>query len=208
MLMQSRAGNPESMLEMWERGDGDEAGLSLLKAAASAGLVEAQYQMGMLVEGSEWLEVAARAGHVKSMLALAERVDGEEGAEWLKRAASTGEIHAVMALALRYQIGGGAITEDHGRAAELYTLAAERGDAAARVNLGLCYLGGRGVPRDDEKGAMHIVQAAESGFAEAQYILGTLHMRGVANVIRDDVYGFRCALISSIPKSPDLHQSG
>lgn len=53
------------------------------------------------------------------------------------------------------------IPQDAARSFELYRLAASQGDPAAYLNLGVCYLHGRGVEVDETKGAAHVVTAAE-----------------------------------------------
>lgn len=55
---------------------------------------------------------------------------------------------------------------------------AERGDAAARAELGRRYYAGEGVPQDDEQAVRWTRLAAEQGHAPAQYSLGLLYFRG------------------------------
>ncbi len=59
------------------------------------------------------------------------------------------------------QVGNMGLPADPERAAELYRLAASKGDAAGYLNLGVCYLHGRGVSTDQVVGAEYVTTAAE-----------------------------------------------
>jgi len=56
--------------------------------------------------------------------------------------------------------------------------AAQRGNAAAQVNLGVMYSNGWGVPRNDATALHWLVTAADAGSARALYNLGIMYMQG------------------------------
>ena len=64
------------------------------------------------------------------------------------------------------------------KAAELYTLAANQGDASAQYNLGLMYDKGQGVAQDYNKAAELYTLAANQGDASAQNNLGLMYDKG------------------------------
>jgi len=67
---------------------------------------------------------------------------------------------------------GGAYEEYLQAEAERYRHAAEKGDAAAQINLGNVYWDGKGVEQDREKAAMWYRRAADQGHATGQQNLG------------------------------------
>ena len=58
----------------------------------------------------------------------------------------------------------------------LYKKAAEKGNAMAQYELGLCYEGGIGVKKDNNEAKKWLRRAAEQGHAEAQYNLGIFYV--------------------------------
>ncbi len=63
------------------------------------------------------------------------------------------------------------VVKDEKRAAELYQLAANQGNADAQCELGKCYEFGKGVVEDQKKPNEYFMLAAESSM-EALYLLG------------------------------------
>jgi TPR repeat protein len=55
---------------------------------------------------------------------------------------------------------------------------AERGDAAAQYNLGVCYDDGEGVAQDHREAANWYRKSALQGYAEAQFTLGFCYQKG------------------------------
>ena len=55
---------------------------------------------------------------------------------------------------------------------------AEKGDADAQYNLGVCYYNGYGVAQDKGEAVKWYRKAAEQGFADAQYWLGVCYYNG------------------------------
>ena len=72
---------------------------------------------------------------------------------------------------------------------------AQRGDASAQYDLGLCYHLGKGVTKDSKQAFYWWRKAAEQGFAVAQYNLGVYYDNGegVAQDYQQAVYWFRKA---------------
>jgi len=68
-----------------------------------------------------------------------------------------------------YQNGRG-VPQDDAEAIKWYLKAAEKGDAAARNNLGWMCQNGRGVPQDDAEAVKWYLKAAEQGNADARII--------------------------------------
>ena len=97
------------------------------------------------------LERAARAGSTAAMMALGDRLVGNDpasAAEWYRQAASQGRIEAMVALGDLYFRGNG-LPADEAQAVRWYGLASNKGSAKAKVYLAECYENGRGgLPRD------------------------------------------------------------
>ncbi len=68
--------------------------------------------------------------------------------------------------------------DDHETAAREFRLLAERGDASARLNLGLMYYNGLGVRRDYTEAVKWFRRAAEQGEAGGQHALGLMYRKG------------------------------
>ena len=56
---------------------------------------------------------------------------------------------------------------------------AEKGDAKAQYNLGICYYNGKGVERSYPKAVEWYEKAANQGLADAQYNLGNCYYNGL-----------------------------
>ena len=72
---------------------------------------------------------------------------------------------------------------------------AEKGDAKAQYNLGICYHEGQDVPKDYVEAVKWFRKAAEQGFADAQFALGSEYRKGegVSKNIAETVKWFRKA---------------
>ncbi len=130
-----------------------------LKAAADRGILEAQYNLGTLLE------------------ARVIRGAAQQAAQLYRRAAERGHTEAQLQLADMLADGRGTAANDV-EAAAWYTRAAELGNAVAQARLGTVYLHGRGVPQDYEAAASWLQRAASRGEASAQGQLGALYMSG------------------------------
>jgi len=67
-------------------------------------------------------------------------------------------------------------------AARYWTEAAESGDARSRFNLGVLYEHGKGVDQDIKQAVVWYRQAAKTGFADAQFSLANILMKGAGPV--------------------------
>jgi serine/threonine protein kinase len=70
------------------------------------------------------------------------------------------------------------VAQDHGKARELYLMAAAQGSAIAKYNLGFMYLHGYGVEPDHPTACAWYERAATQGYDIAQLNLGILYERG------------------------------
>ena len=85
--------------------------------------------------------------------------DLEQGRAALQSAADLEFPHAQSLLAECLMTGGYGFPKDKRKAANLYRLAAERGNAFAQVSLGQCYYSGTGVRKDIEKATQWLTKA-------------------------------------------------
>jgi TPR repeat protein len=167
----------------------------LTRAAAEAGLADAQVRMGNAAENDAaakpgtqdysearaWFEKAAAQNHPVGLLALMRFADSgfggpadlRKGAEYCRRAARAGSIVAMNEMGVRYQKGLG-VPEDNVAAIGWFSLAAQHGQLAAFVNLGHCYETGDGVRQDFDIAGRNYAAAAKQNFAPAQLLLGQL----------------------------------
>lgn len=77
----------------------------------------------------------------------------------------------------RFEHGEG-VSQDYGRAIELYCAAAKRGYAPAQYQLGWLYANGRGVERDDALAAAWFRLAAKRGHSQAKNMLAIMATHG------------------------------
>ena len=80
--------------------------------------------------------------------------------------------------AKNYHYGRNGVAKNLQKAAELYTQAANMGDAEAQHELGNCYALGYGVAKDYKQAVHWYTQAANQGYAAAQYMLGEGYYNG------------------------------
>ena len=105
------------------------------------------------------------------------RVGSKEDIERLQYWVKRGKHWAQHGLGSRYRDGSG-VKKNQTRAAELYALAAEQGDADAQCSLGNFYANGRGVIQSDKKAVEWFLLAAEQGQTNAQYNLSVMYGKG------------------------------
>ena len=126
----------------------------LLKAAEH-GLTEAQYQLGVLYNHA----IFFKKGH------------DEKAQEWSKieywwlKAAEQDNIYAQYMLGVKYDSSNkdqySVIIKDDIKAVYYFKKAANQGDSDAQLDLGSCYMDGRGVEKDWEKAKFWFGKAAE-----------------------------------------------
>jgi hypothetical protein len=90
---------------------------------------------------------------------------------------TTTDAQAQVSLGLDYLDGIG-VEIDHEKAVELFTLAAEQGNADGQYYLGECYYDGDGVKLDYKKAVEWYTLAAEQGHGRAQRQLGSCYQYG------------------------------
>jgi len=102
--------------------------------------------------------------------------------EELLQKAESGELNAQLALAEYCK----SVQKDHASAFHWWNRAAERGNAMAQYQVGLCWLLGKGVARNPEEAVTWLRKAVEQGDAQAQYLLGDCYAEG-RGVTKDPV---------------------
>ena len=159
----------------------NEKAAECFKKAAELGNADAMCELGgyyrfVLFDPSKakmWYQKAADLGNADAMYELGYcytigsglTKDTEKAAEYFKKAEDLGNTDALFGL--------GIICENNGNFAEAvtyYTQAAEKGVPGAYLNLGKCYLEGKGVTQDLAKAEELINNAEELGVEEASEI--------------------------------------
>lgn len=176
----------EQSMRAFESGDARSAFQLCLKSA-EAGFAPAQFNVAIFYYNGEgttqdraatvhWLERAARQGHIRAIMQLAEccrygigtKRDEAAYARWIERAAAAGDAQAQYKTGTAYYRGIGVIP-DYEQAVKWYTKAANQGVSEAENDLGLCYENGLGVPRLDPNRALRLYKsAANRGNATAR----------------------------------------
>ena len=143
-------------------------------------------------EALNWYLEAACKGHdlpeasCAALYSVAEAfVDGdvvvsnyELAARLFLRAAQRGWVAAMFAFGYLSYRGWG-VAQDHSKAFEWFSKAAQEGDAAAQHYVALCYLQGLGAPAASVHMAVEwLERAAASGYADAQFNLGLCYVLG------------------------------
>jgi len=104
-----------------------------------------------------------------------------ENLKTLILAAQDGDLQAQWALAQVYQLGDIEI-RDTAKAAEYYEMAAQQGYGPAALQLAMMYSTGSGVPQSKETSMIWMIQAADAGILEAQFIVGNAYDKGLDGV--------------------------
>lgn len=129
-------------------------GYKYLLAAANGNLVEAQNELGLL--------------YLSGKLAVA---DSPAGVAWLTRAAQGGYAQAQNNLATLYERGAAGLPQNLENAGQLYSLAANQGNAAATLALARLITEGIGTKADPVKGWALATLAAERGEESAKKLV-------------------------------------
>lgn len=98
--------------------------------------------------------------------------DFEGALLWTRRAAEGGYLQAQRDLGGLYLSGGKGVKPDAAEAYRWFSAAAQQGDLASEVFVGMLLYDGYGVARDRAAAQAHWRRAAEGGIAEAQWRLG------------------------------------
>jgi len=102
----------------------------------------------------------------------------EHAVVWFTKAINGANAHAMNTLGYAYENGNLGLTQSDTKANELYALAAEKGHAVARCNLGYNYYNGIGVEIDFSRGFELYEQSAKQGDASAQFNLSSIYRNG------------------------------
>ena len=165
--------------------------LERLRRAAERGDAHAQYNLGQAYlighvvaaaprSAVNWLELAARQGHVEAQhsLSLIYRHGARAGgaaATWFAEAERSDAARINAELLYPDGLAIAAMPE---RAFALATAAALRGHAAAQANLGMLFLRGVGCAQDFSAAAVWFRRAAEQGDAGGALGLGLIYEHG------------------------------
>eukprot|EP00937_MAST-01D_sp_MAST-1D-sp2_P000009 g9.t1 len=142
-------------------------GIRLIRESADQGHARAQNVLGVVYSASS--SVLRDVGVEQ---------DDKKAAELWHAAAAQGHAYAQFHLAECYVEGRG-VAQDEKRAVELFAKAAEQRVPGALVRLGAIYaVGAFGVKASAEKAVLLLRQAADLGFADAQFCLGACYMDG------------------------------
>jgi uncharacterized protein len=177
------------------------------RQAAERGNAIAQFSLGSLyfngqavpqdfAEAAKWYRKAAEQGDAPAQCVLGDMYsegkgvpkDDAEAANWYRKAAEQGYEEAKRKVGYPEPSARRALPEpiepasagggQHLRTPEAIRAAAERGDAAAQVDLGRMYLSGQGMPKNPAEAVKWYRQAAERGNTIAQFSLGSLYFNG------------------------------
>ena len=131
-------------------------------------------------EARAYLEARSMEGYPEAQLSLSkliivnllERVDQQEALRWCQRAAAAGYPPALVFLASFYSEGWSGLQRDDEHAVALLHKGAELGYAHAMALLATAYSEGIRVAKDPTAGQHFLVEAAEHGDMNSQYLLG------------------------------------
>ena len=178
-----------------------EQGLRQYRLAAEGGLVEAQYELGGLLQDEEfgppdwgqsihWLTIAADHGWPDALNDLGSAYfkgsgvpqSYERASELYVQAAAKGCVTAMRNLGYQHRRGQGVPTSPE-IAFGWFLKAAKRGDAEAANNVGVCYEQGTGTAANPKLARSWYRRAANLGAAHAPNNLGQCHLRGVGGPV-------------------------
>lgn len=174
------------------------AALANFRAAADAGVADAQYMLGQLHEdgaagltadaaralsfyrmaaGQEHALALARLGYLYAEGVVVAR-DAPAAVDFLQRAATAGDAGGAYYLATMLMNGNG-VPPDPPRAIALLRQAAAQDHIPALITLGEALVDGRGAPADPQAGVAHIARAQQLGDPEGFARLGYYTFMGI-----------------------------
>jgi len=164
------------------------------KAAAEAGVAEAQFDLGVLyaqgrgtkrdlTEATRWYRKAADQGNAQAEFALGQMYsrgwgvprDEADALRWFDLANSPESDGPATDWA---SLEGYGVQKDEEQAARWYESAAKKGHAEAQYNLGCMYADGKGVKKSPEDALRWIRASASQGYEPAQSRFGTMYAGG------------------------------
>lgn len=122
----------------------------------------------------------AQAGPFREGIELYDAYNFEGALLYWRSLAADGNIHALSALNDGYYAAGASAAEIAEATAWTRASAAEDGNWKARIEMGVLYLRGQGVPRDAAAAARWFDQAAGQGGIEAVMLLASMYRKGVS----------------------------
>ena len=162
-----------------------EAAAAAFRRAAEAGVIEAQYALGVLAalghgmpasreEALRWYEAAAERAGAAAQYNLARCYDDglpprapEAASSWIEGLARLGEPTSPLSVGADYTLGPSGLEPDPARALDWYVRAADLGHEMAAYRLAQAYQSGRGVPPDAVRAHMWLSLCAEHGLGDA-----------------------------------------
>jgi TPR repeat protein len=173
--------------------------------AALGNLAEAQFTVGLmdaagegtprkLSDAADWFRKASKQGHLRATILLADMsrdgtgiaVDRIGAARLYRIAAERNDMHSILALANAYLTGQG-VPKSAGDAANWLRRGAWLGNEDARYRLALVLLDGDPAvklghkpSRNGLEAAFWLQEAADQGYAPAQYSLGMAYYGGIS----------------------------
>jgi TPR repeat protein len=118
---------------------------------------------------------------------LLDRGADREALRLIQQSAEAGSAEGAHRLALIYAEGLGGMPRDEAKAATLFEKAATAGHIRAQINLGILYLGGRGVARDLVQARAWLERAAATDDAQALYTLARALSESMGQAVADPV---------------------
>ena len=134
-----------------------------------------------------YFDTSMTQGYVTAMLEVGSQYlsgeilprDTAKGLEYYERAVKTGSTRAMMQLGSGLFSGEDGFPHDAKRAAELFQMAADRGNLDALCRLGLCYEEGEGVILNSRKAYNLYLEAAERGSSYGMFLVAMCYVDGV-----------------------------
>lgn len=134
-----------------------------------------------------YFDTAIARGNVNAMMELGSQYlsgdilprDTVKGLEYYERAVKAGSSKAMVRLGTGLYKGGEGFPHDAKRAAELFQMAADRGNLEGLCRLGICYEEGEGVILNSRKAYNLYVEAAERGSSYGMYLVSMCYIEGV-----------------------------
>lgn len=118
----------------------------------------------------------------------------EQAAELYRRGAEQGDSSAALKLGLLLN-NGEASSAVYGAPVDWFDRACQLGDSAGCHNAGLAYeYGEKGVAKDYSKARFYYLEAAQRGYPQAQYNLGSLYAN---NYFNNDLEGYKWILLAT-----------
>lgn len=127
---------------------------------------------------SLWFAAAAHADAIQEGIAAHKAGDYKTAIEKWQGLINEGRPEGSFYMGVMYAEGKG-VAQDHAKAFELYTIAAQMDFVPAQYNLGNQYATGEGVARDFTQAEYWWTKAAERGLLPAQTNLGNFYYHGV-----------------------------